>query len=193
MSDRRPPPRRLAADARTDRRRGALLVGAAAWILGGCAGGRDAIDERSVLGERTDTLEASLRALGDSGARGTVRFAQAADGLTLSVYFYNVPAGRYRVAVHANGICSSPNGFSAGAPWVPPGASQPIVIEFAVDEGAAATLSQRVAGLALTGPLGVSGRSAVIHGGRTGTLEAVPDLPNNRVACGVFGPVLRYF
>ena len=59
-------------------------------------------------------------------------------GTSLSVYFANVNPGRYRVAIHAQGNCTSPNGFSAGAPWVPPGANGPLVIEFAVDQGGSA-------------------------------------------------------
>ena len=58
-----------------------------------------------------------------------------------------------------------------------------------VDENGA-DFSQRVPGLTLTGPTGVSGRSAVIHQGWNGPLDAVPDVPNDRVACGVFGDVL---
>lgn len=171
----------------------ALWVGVAALLLGGCAGGGEGPSDAGPFGSRSDTLEATLRSLGGTAATGTVRVAQTAKGTSLSVYFVNVNPGRYRVAIHAQGNCTSPNGFSAGAPWVPPGASGPLVIEFAVDQGGSATLSQNVPGLTLTGASGVSGRSAVIHEGGTGTLEAVPDRPNNRVACGVFGPVLRYY
>lgn len=157
--------------------------------LAGCAGPRELEEGAGVLGKRADTLEARLVSKGGSGARGTVRFAQTGKGLELSVYFYNVPVGSYRVAVHANGNCTSPNAFSAGAPWIPPGATQPIVVGFSVDENGA-DFSQRVPGLTLTGPMGVSGRSAVIHQGWNGPLDAVPDVPNDRVACGVFGDVL---
>ena len=162
---------------------------AVASALAGCAGPRELEEGAGILGTRADTLEARLVSKGGSGARGTVRFAQTGKGLELSVYFYNVPVGSYRVAVHANGNCTSPNAFSAGAPWIPPGATQPIVFGFFVDENGA-DFSRRVPGLTLTGPMGVSGRSAVIHQGWNGPLDAVPDLPNDRVACGVFGDVL---
>jgi len=162
---------------------------AIASALAGCAGPRELEEGAGILGKRADTLEARLVSKGGSGARGAVRFAQTGKGLELSVYFYNVPVGSYRVAVHANGNCTSPNAFSAGAPWIPPGATQPIVFGFYVDENGA-DFSQRVPGLTLTGPMGVSGRAAVIHQGWNGPLDAVPDVPNDRVACGVFGDVL---
>jgi Cu/Zn superoxide dismutase len=157
--------------------------------LAGCAGPRELEEGAGILGTRADTLEARLVPVGGSIARGAVRVAQTAKGAQLSVYFYNVSAGTYRVAIHAGGNCTSPNGFSAGPPWVPPGAAQPVVIAFQVDENGA-DISQRVPGLTLTGPMGVSGRSAVIHQGWNSPLDAVPDVPNDRVACGVFGAVL---
>jgi Cu/Zn superoxide dismutase len=178
---------RGAADARW-----ALAAVAAALLLGGCSGTREVEDNSGILGSRTDTLEARLVPVGGSITRGTVRVAQTAKGTQLSVYLYNVPAGTYRVAIHADGNCTSPNGFSAGPPWGPPGASQPVVITFAVGENGA-DLSQPVPGLTLRGPTGVTGRSAVIHQGWNSALEAVPDLPNDRVACGAFSPVLPVF
>jgi Cu/Zn superoxide dismutase len=170
----------------------ALAAVAAVLALGGCSGAREVEDNAGILGSRTDTLEARLVPVGGSIARGTVRVAQTPKGAQLSVYLYNVAAGTYRVALHADGNCTSPNGFSAGPPWVPPGAAQPVVITFQVGE-IGADLSQPVPGITLRGPTGVAGRSAVIHQGWNSPLEAVPDLPNNRVACGAFSPVLPVF
>jgi Cu/Zn superoxide dismutase len=172
--------------------RWALAAVAGALLLGGCSGTREVEDNSGILGSRTDTLEARLVPVGGSIARGTVRVAQTAKGTQLSVYFYNVAAGTYRVAIHADGNCTSPNGFSAGPPWVPPGAAQPVVITLTVGENGA-DISQPVPGLTLRGPTGVAGRSAVIHQGWNSPLEAVPDVPNDRVACGAFSPVLPVF
>jgi Cu/Zn superoxide dismutase len=174
------------------RARWALAAVAAALLSSGCSGTREVEDNSGIFGSRTDTLEARLVPVGGSIARGTVRVAQTAKGTQLSVYFYNVAAGTYRVAIHADGNCTSPNGFSAGPPWVPPGAAQPVVITLTVGENGA-DISQPVPGLTLRGPTGVAGRSAVIHQGWNSPLEAVPDLPNNRVACGAFSPVLPVF
>jgi Cu/Zn superoxide dismutase len=93
------------------------------------------------------------------------------------------------MVIHTTGNCTSPNAFSAGPPWVAPGASGPTVIEFFIGTDGQASLVQRVAGLTINGPAGVTGRSVVIHYGRTGTLEAEPGRPNERMACGVIGPV----
>jgi Cu/Zn superoxide dismutase len=202
MNDRRPHPTRPMTGARTvaGRRaavvrggREAILAMATALAVASCAGVREEANAVGVGLERSDTLEARLGPLGGTAAKGTVRFASSANGLTTSVFFFGVAPGNYRMAIHATGNCTSPNGFSAGPPWVPPDAKGPIVIEFSVDNNNPTSLSQRVAGLALNGSQGVAGRAVVIHQGRNGTLEAEPDRPNDRVACGVIGAVFRYF
>ena len=45
----------------------------------------------------------------------------------------------------------------------------------------------RLAGYQFTGPDGVVGRSVVVHDGGRGTIVAKPDVPNDRIACGVIG------
>lgn len=182
------PPSRAGATGRL-----AVRAGLAALVLAGCAGGRDGSSEGGFYREREDTLEAPLRAVGGTAAAGTVRVAQTTSGTSLSVNLFNVAQGRYRVALHATPVCNSPNGSSAGPPWVPPGAAGPVVIEFGVDDDGRGFVARRLPGVTLTGPTGVRGRSAVIHEGYGGPLEAESGVPNNRVACGVFGAVLRYF
>lgn len=170
-----------------------MVIAALAMTLGGCAGGYDSSTGRLVPFERSDTLEARLGAKGGSAAKGTVRFAQAANGLGVTISFFDVPGGSYRMVVHANGNCSSASGSSAGPPWVPSGAAGPIVIEFYVPTDNPTSVSQMLPGVALRGPDGVAGHSVVIHEGAIGTLEAQPDRPSNRVACGVIGAVLTVF
>ena len=169
----------------------ALAAVAAVLALGGCSGTREAEDNAGILGSRTDTLEARLVPVGGSIARGTVRVAQTPKGAQLSVYFYNVAAGTYRVALHADGNCTSPNGLlgrsAVGGARRNAGRS---VITFHIGNDGPVSLVQRVAGLASTAPPESPGAAVVIHQGRTGTLEAEPGRPNNRVACGVIGPVL---
>jgi Cu/Zn superoxide dismutase len=48
-------------------------------------------------------------------------------------------------------------------------------------------MATRIPGLTLSGPAGIEGRSVVLHAGRSGSLEAAPGIPNDRVACGVIG------
>lgn len=172
---------------------GRLAALACALVLAGCAGGGDGIGEGATRWERSDTLEAVLRPVGGTVATGAVRVAQTGGGVSLSVNLFNARPGRYRVALHVTPVCNSPNGSSAGPPWVPPGANGPVVIEFWVDEDGRGFIARRLPGITLTGPTGVAGRSAVIHEGYAGSLAAEPERPNDRVACGVFGAVVQYF
>jgi Cu/Zn superoxide dismutase len=43
----------------------------------------------------------------------------------------------------------------------------------------------RLPGLKIDGTDGIRGKSVVVHLGATGSLDAQPGVPNNRVACGV--------
>ena len=43
----------------------------------------------------------------------------------------------------------------------------------------------RLPGIRIDGPDGIRGKSVVVHRGATGSLDAQPGVPNNRVACGV--------
>ncbi len=141
-------------------------------------------------------LEASLRAVGGSVADGSVRFVPRGDGVTMLVQIGGVPPGLYRVLVHANGNCSSPNGFSAGPPWSPPGAAAPLAERAPVvtvgSEGTAG-MTVHIAGIAVDGPNGLTGKSVVLHEGLIGRLDAAPDIPNGRLACGVIGPLRTLF
>ena len=60
-------------------------------------------------------------------------------------------------------------------------------------EQGTATLSTRVPGLALSGPAGIEGHSVVLHASQFGPLDAVPGVANDRVACGVIGPIPTLF
>jgi Cu-Zn family superoxide dismutase len=195
MNIRRPHQTQRNAGARADSGRGAVgrvaIVAAAVLALGGCASTGDGGTSGSVGLDRSNTVEARLGQSGGSAARGTVRFSPAANGVMTSIYVFNVNPGDYRMVIHTTGNCTSPNVFSAGPPWVAPGASGPTVVEFSIFTDGQASLVQRVAGLTINGPAGVVGRAVVIHQGRTGTLEAEPGRPNNRIACGVIGPVFR--
>lgn len=141
-------------------------------------------------------LEASLRAVGGSAADGSVRFVPRGDGVTMLVQIGGVPPGLYRVLVHANGNCSSPNGFSAGPPWSPPGAAASLadrVPVVTVGNESTAGMTVHIAGIAVDGPNGLTGKSVVLHEGSIGRLDAAPDIPNGRLACGVIGPLRTLF
>lgn len=170
-----------------DRRRQLIVAIACAATLGGCASAREGAD--GVRRDQPATVEARLGQSGGSAAKGVIRFSSSTGGLTTSIYVYSLGPGDYRMVIHTTGNCSSPNLFSAGPPWVAPGAAGPTVIEFAIGDDGGASLVRGVGGLTINGSAGVAGRAVVIHEGRTGTLETEPGRPNNRVACGVIGPV----
>jgi len=130
--------------------------------------------------------------LGGAAIEGSVVLQRRDNGATLVVHMTGGAPGVYRVVIHATGNCSSRNGFSAGAPWIPPGGA-PIVVSMATNSEGTATMSTRIAGLALEGPAGVFGKSVVIHGGAVGPLDAKPDVPNGRIACAVIGAAPSMF
>jgi Cu/Zn superoxide dismutase len=95
--------------------------------------------------------------------------------------------------VHTTPVCTSPNGFSAGPPFLLPGTGTPVVVSAVIYHQGTATLTIRVPGVTLGGPTGVEGKSLVLHASETGPLDAQPGVPNDRVACGVIGPVPTLF
>ena len=69
----------------------------------------------------------------------------------------------------------------------------PAVVATTIHHQGTAGVSTRVPGLALSGPAGIEGRSIVLHAGESGSLEASPGIPNNRVACGGITTVPSFF
>jgi Cu-Zn family superoxide dismutase len=133
----------------------------------------------------TKVAEARFAPIGGSTLTGAAIIHPYAGGLELKVNFNGAAPGRYRVMIHANGNCSSLNGFSAGPPWAPPGAKL-------AEEGYpmqknddSASVVSRLPGYRMDGPDGVMGRSVVVHAGGTGPLDAQPGVRNERIGCGV--------
>lgn len=131
---------------------------------------------------------AVLRAIGGSAVSGKIRVVDRGDGAAVLISMINLATGRFRIAIHETPNCTSPNGFSAGAAWAPPAAGKRaedlVPVQYADAEGSA-EISLRVAGLRAGGINGVAGHSVVVYAGGDVT-EARPDLPNARIACGVF-------
>jgi len=130
--------------------------------------------------------EARLRGIG-SAASGMVRVRETADYLLVQVELGGVGPGTYRAVFHDTANCSSPNAFSAGAPWASPGArtgaAQLIPLMNANIEGRA-ELVARLRGVKM-GDGGMLNRSVLIYAG-TAVEPLKPDVRNNVVACGVF-------
>ena len=141
---------------------GALVVS----LLAACGSTGDAGTPKAAKAEVT-VAEARFLPIGGSSLTGAAMLGAYDGGVQMQVNFNGRGPGRYRVMIHANGNCSSPNGFSAGPPWAPPGV--PLAEEgFPIlknDDSASYVV--RLAGYRLTGPDGVVGRSVVVHDGGT--------------------------
>ena len=131
---------------------------------------------------------AVLRAIGGSAVSGKVRVIDRGDGASVLVSVINIPTRAYRLVFHERGNCTSPNGFSAGAPWAPAMAGKPaedlLPVQYANAESVVEAES-RIRRLHAMGPDGVAGRSVMLYAGRAVTVPR-PDVPNAAIACGVF-------
>jgi Cu/Zn superoxide dismutase len=136
-------------------------------------------------------LVANLRGLG-SAVSGKVRVIDRGDGITVLVSAVNLPPGGYSIAFHANGNCSSPNGYSAGAIiWPKAGARERTIAMFTNSLEGNTESETHVSGIRTVGENGLAGRSVIVYGGLIE--DAQPNTPNNRYACGVFEPAVTLF
>ncbi len=168
----------------------AAFVLALVLVLGACASGSD-----PGLGgsKRGGAIGARLQPIAGGVAHGLVSFRPYDGGLVFVADVGGLAAGRYRFAIHTTPVCTSPNGFSAGPPFLSPGTGAPVTVPALISHQGTATLTTRVPGIALSGPAGVEGKSIVLHASESGPLDALPGIPNDRVACGVIGPVPTIF
>lgn len=144
-------------------------------------------------GKKSPAIGARLQPIAGGVGHGLVTFRPYDGGLTVVADVGGFAAGPYRFVVHTTPVCTSPNGFSAGPPFLLPGTGAPVAVPTVIYHQGTATLTTRVPGIALTGPAGVEGKSVVLHASESGPLDAQPDVPNDRVACGVIGPVPTIF
>jgi len=151
--------------------------------LGGCQSPKEPAAAAGPPGG--GTVEAKLVGTTGSAASGSAVLHDARGGVAIALVLGGVAPGRYRVTVHASGNCSSPNAFSAGPPWAPPGVPLAVVVMDLGDD--TRTANAHLPGYRVQGPDGVTGRSVIVHAGAGGSLEAQPGVPNNRAACGVIG------
>jgi Cu/Zn superoxide dismutase len=158
---------------------------AIALALGMSIAGCQSVREEMIV--RGGGLVAQMRGTG-SAATGVVRIIDYRDGVVFQLAVDNLITGTYRVALHERGNCKSPNLFSAGSAWAPPGWDKPpgdLLPQFTVNEGG--NMNGYVAyikGVRTEGPTSLRGRSVVIHWGNN-ISDTFPGQANNRVACGV--------
>jgi Cu/Zn superoxide dismutase len=161
-----------------------VLALALAGSIAACAAG----DDPALRGSKSESATgARLRQIGGGGGQGLVVFRPYDSGLVMVAEIGGFSPGSYRIAIHATPVCTSPNGFSAGPPLLLPEAGAPVVIAMNINHQGNASTATRIPGLALSGPAGIEGRSVVLHARASGSLEAAPGIPNDRVACGVIG------
>ena len=165
----------------------AILIAAA-----GCASVKEAGSEMAARG---GGLAAQMKGT-QSAATGVARVVNYGDGVVFQLAINNLYPGTYRVALHERGNCRSPNLFSAGAAWAPPGWDKPpgdLLPQFIVnDSGNNSEYVAYIKGVRTEGPTSLRGRSVVIHWGNN-IAEAFPGQPNNRFACGVLEPATAFF
>jgi len=143
--------------------------------------------------QKAVAIGARLQPIAGGVGHGLVTFRPYDGGLTVVADVGGFSGGPYRFVIHTTPVCTSPNGFSAGPPFLLPGTGAPVVIPAVIFHQGTATFTTRVPGIALNGPAGVEGKSLVLHASESGSLDAQPGVPNDRVACGVIGPVPTVF
>jgi Cu-Zn family superoxide dismutase len=162
----------------------ALAIG-----LGACASG----DDPGQRGAKpAGAIGARLGPIGGGIGHGLITFRPYDGGLVIVADIGGFNAGPHRIVIHSNPVCTSPNGFSAGPPFVLPSTGAAVIVTASISHQGTASFVTRIPGLTLSGPTGVEGRSVVLHVGQEGSLEAKPGVPNERVACGVIGPVSTF-
>lgn len=168
-------------------RRWPVVLAAFIAVVGSLAGCSSLRDENSPIIPQTPGLVARMSSPG-SAVRGSVRIYDYRDGVAVQLAVDNLYPGQYRLALHEVGNCSSPNLFSAGPPWAPPGWTKPpgeLLPGFLANpEGNMNNYIAYISGVRTEGPTSIRGKSVVIHWGNT-VSQAFPGQPNNRMACGV--------
>lgn len=174
---------------------GVACAAAIALLVAGCSmrlGGSAPTTEPPPAASTANAGQiANLRSIGGSALTGRIRVIDRGDNGTILFSLINVPVGAYRLVLHETPNCTSPNAFSAGAPWAPPASGkrpQDLVPTQYANSEAIVEGELRIAGLRSNGANGVAGHSVVVYAGSSVT-EIRPDVPNAAIACGVFAPV----
>jgi Cu/Zn superoxide dismutase len=160
-----------------------IAILATAALIAGCSSTKQPAYEPSV------GLNARMTGTG-STATGAFRVYDAKDGSGVNVQLtlINSLPGTYLITLHERGNCKSPNLFSAGPAWAPPGSGKApgdLLPTFSTDsEGDLHNYGAFIRGVHVDGPDGLVGKLVVVQFGR-GVSDAEPGLPNKRMACGV--------
>jgi Cu/Zn superoxide dismutase len=183
-------------DARpASRLAGRLAALAAALLAAACSSTATGPLEAPKGATPVPGVEAVLIPKNGSAAQGDVKIMQRADVLWVLVSLNNLVPGPYRVVVHERDNCSSPNAFSAGRAWAPPGDPRnPAELLPVVSVGAQAhgQMTYRLHGVKLSGPDSLEGRSILVYAGSATPPPLAPDVPNQVVLCGGLGKIRSF-
>lgn len=169
-----------------------LLLSLLACLFAACSGQsvqRIAEDDQPEKPE--NMLEARMLPKGGSSIKGTITVAAKGKSWRVSVIVTGAPYGDYRVAFFDNGNCTSPNAFSAGKIWMPPGipegteADRWIPLLNPDPATGNAQLTTRLPNPEGHGIDLFHNRSVLIFSGRNAE-ELAPGVRNDVVACGTF-------
>jgi Cu-Zn family superoxide dismutase len=145
--------------------------------------------------QTSDGAAATLEARSGSKVSGVVSFRASGDKLLVSGSFSGLtPNAEHGFHVHEKGDCSAPDASSAGGhfnptgtPHGPAGAAHHAGDLPNIRADAAGNASYQVAieGVDIAGPLGIVGRSVVVHRDRDDYTSQPAGNSGPRIACGV--------
>ncbi|MCL2873208.1 MAG: hypothetical protein FWF41_09635 [Betaproteobacteria bacterium] len=143
-------------------------------------------------------LEALLYAKGGSSAQGKIMVVQSGDRWRLSITIFGLPpSSTYRLAFFDNGNCSSPNAFSAGKLWPPPGTPEGTRLDrwiptFSASQGGSIDAVTSLPNPSEQNESVFRKRSVLVFAG-IDVQELKPSVRNDVVACGVFDTIQTLF
>lgn len=139
---------------------------------------------------------AELQARSDSSVSGTVTFTPAGDKTRIEAMVKGLTPGEHAIHIHEAGDCSAPDAGSAKGHFNPnnkphgyygnPDHHSGDLPNLVADNSGRASYTAEVANLHLaTGPIGIIGRSVVIHADPDDYKSQPAGNSGKRVACGV--------
>ena len=145
--------------------------------------------------DNSPTATATLIGLNGSGVSGMVRFTTQGDEVRVEADVYGLAPGLHGIHIHEFGDCSAPDGESAGAHFNPVNhphgaagdATHPGDLgNVEADASGMARLSVDVSQITVdSDPLGIVGRSVVVHGMADDLATQPAGNSGARIACGV--------
>ncbi len=155
--------------------------------LAGCEGDKDPANDAGATAE--------LQPLAGSGVSGTVTFTEKAGKIVVEAEITGLTPGLHGFHIHEFGVCTEPDGMSAGGHFNPGGhdhgppgsTSHPGDLgNLEADADGRATLSLEVEQITLdTGTYGILGRGLIVHADPDDLVSQPVGMAGGRVACAM--------